>query len=86
MTAAILCRIILLTSAAGARTAKLRNLMAALTVLPMAKVIPPNKSRGMIPFIYQQLSISSISMFIDVLSDIVTSLRALHGVGTILLG
>jgi hypothetical protein len=64
--------------------------MAAVTVPPMAKVTPQNKSRGMIPVIAPRLSISSskvpplISMFVDALSDVVSCLGALHGVGTIL--
>ncbi len=65
--------------------------MAALTVPPMAKVTLPNKSRDKIPVIDPRLRISSskgpplISVFVDVLSDGFTSLRALHCVGTILL-
>ena len=70
--------------------------MAAVTVPPMAKVTPPIK-RDTLPVIDPQLSIcytkvlpSSkvpplISVFVDVLSDVVTSFRALHGVGTVLL-
>ncbi len=64
--------------------------MAAVTVPPMAKVTPLNKSRDMIPFIDSRLRISSskvpplISMFVDALSEVVSSLGALHGVGTIL--
>ncbi len=64
--------------------------MAAVTVPPMAKVTLPIKSRDMIPVIDPRLSISSskvpplISMFVDVLSDVVSNLGALHGVCTIL--
>jgi hypothetical protein len=64
--------------------------MAAVTVPPMAKVTPPNKSRDEIPVIDPRLRISSskvpllISMFVDALSDVVSSLGVLHGVGTIL--
>jgi hypothetical protein len=56
----------------------------------MAKVTPPIKSRDKIPVIDPRLRISSskvppfISMFVDALSDVVFSLGALHGVGTIL--
>ena len=67
--------------------------MVALTVQPMAKVTPQNKSRDMIPVIDPHLCISSssfkvpplISVFVYALSDVGTSLGALHGVGTILL-
>jgi hypothetical protein len=61
------------------------------TVPPIAKVTPPNKSRDMIPVIDPRLCISSfkvqplISVFVDALSDVVSSPGALHGVGTILL-
>ncbi len=49
---------------------------------PMAKVTPPNKSRDMIPVIDPRLHISCskvqplISMFIDALIDVVSSLEA----------
>jgi hypothetical protein len=61
--------------------------MAAVTVPPMAKVTPPNKS---IPVIDPRLRISSskvpplIFMFVDALSNVISSVGALHGVGTIL--
>ncbi len=64
--------------------------MAAVTVPPMAKVTLQEKSRDKIPVIDPRLRISSskvqplISMFVDALSDVVSSLGALHGVGTIL--
>ena len=64
--------------------------MTAVTVPPMAKVTLPNKSRDMIPVIDPRLRISSskvlplISMFIDALSDVVSSPGAIHGVSTIL--
>jgi hypothetical protein len=57
-------------------------------VTPMAKVTPPNKS---IPVIDPRLCISSskvpplIFMFVDALSNFISSVGALHGVGTILL-
>ncbi len=63
--------------------------MAAVTVPPMAKVTPPKKSRDMTQVIDPRLGIGSskvpplLPMF-DALSDVVPSLGALHGVGTIL--
>ncbi len=56
--------------------------MAALTVPPMSKVTQQNKSRDKIPVIDPRLSISSskvpplISVFVDVLSDVIASLTA----------
>ncbi len=85
----ILCCVVSLT--AVTRTAPPRNHLAVVTVPPMAKVTQQNKSRDKIPVNDQLLLISSfkvlplISVFVDVLSDVVTSLRALHGVGIILL-
>ncbi len=64
--------------------------MAAVTVPPMAKVTPPNKLRDIISVIDPRLCIRSskvhplISAYVDALSDVVTSLGALNGVGTIL--
>ncbi len=57
---------------------------------PMVKVTLPNKSQDMIPVIDPRLRISSfkvppfISVFVDALSEVVSSLGGLHGVGTIL--
>ena len=79
-----------MTLAAVSRTAKPRHHMAAVTVPPMAKVTPLNKSRDMIPVIDPRLRISSskvpplIFMFVDALSNVISSVGALHDVGTIL--
>jgi hypothetical protein len=79
----ILCPVVSLTQAAVTRTAPRRNRQAAMVVPPMAKVTPPNKSLDKKPVIDLRLSISSskvlppISVFVDVLSDVVTSLLAL---------
>jgi hypothetical protein len=62
---------------------KPRNHTVTLTVPQMAKVTPPNKSRDKIPVFDPRLRINFskvsplISIFVDVLGDVVTSLRAL---------